>query len=201
MLDKVYSLKGEDSIHRKELNRWLKSKLEGKDLGNVLDIGTGGKPLKDRFNLQYSKYTSTDVHKFSGVDVVCSVYELTKKFREEEFNTVFLVEVLEHLMEPVNALKEIAKVMKPLGELYITVPMFYCIHGGARGDDYLRFTKYWFHNVFPLNGLHLVELKEIVPRGKAAEAQLNFMLYSGIKATPDLGNFPLGYCILVKKEG
>lgn len=66
-----------------------------------------------------------------------SVYELTHP--EEAFDVVFLLEVLEHLDYPDKALAEIARVLKPDGNLILGVPRepLWCMLNMARGK-YLR---------------------------------------------------------------
>ncbi len=56
-----------------------------------------------------------------GIEIIQeSVYELTHA--DNSFDLVFLLEVLEHLDEPVKALAEIKRVVKPGGFLIIGVP-------------------------------------------------------------------------------
>jgi len=49
-----------------------------------------------------------------------NVYDL--KFKDNEFDLVFLLEVLEHLDEPIMALKEIKRVIRPGGHFILGVP-------------------------------------------------------------------------------
>lgn len=62
-----------------------------------------------------------------------SVYEL--KHANDSFDVVFLLEVLEHLDYPDQALKEIARVLKPDGYLILGVPRepLWCALNMARG--------------------------------------------------------------------
>jgi SAM-dependent methyltransferase len=66
-----------------------------------------------------------------------SVYELERK--SDEFDLVFLLEVLEHLDFPDIALQEIKRVMKPGGYMVLGVPRepLWCMLNMARGK-YLR---------------------------------------------------------------
>jgi SAM-dependent methyltransferase len=68
-----------------------------------------------------------------------SVYEL--KHKDNTFDVIFLLEVLEHLDYPDKALAEIARVLKPDGVLILGVPREYlwCALNLARGKYVTRF--------------------------------------------------------------
>jgi 2-polyprenyl-3-methyl-5-hydroxy-6-metoxy-1,4-benzoquinol methylase len=53
---------------------------------------------------------------------VGSIYEIGKIYNKSKFDGIFLSEVLEHLAKPIDAIKEIFKVLKKDGKLIITVP-------------------------------------------------------------------------------
>lgn len=55
-------------------------------------------------------------------------------------DTVLLLEVLEHLRNPEDALTEIARVLKPGGALLLTMPFLYPIHDAPH--DYQRYTQH-----------------------------------------------------------
>ena len=59
-------------------------------------------------------------------------------FPSASMDTVLLLEVLEHLGNPDDALEEIARVLKPGGQLLLTMPFLYPIHDAPH--DYQRYT-------------------------------------------------------------
>ena len=50
-------------------------------------------------------------------------------FKDENFDLVLLLEVLEHVDEPFKAAKEIHRVLKPNGYLIASTPFTFGIHG------------------------------------------------------------------------
>jgi len=59
-------------------------------------------------------------------------------FRDDTFDTVLLLEVLEHVAHPAQVLAEIHRVLKPGGVLLMSMPFLYPLHDAPH--DYQRFT-------------------------------------------------------------
>ncbi|MCK9488484.1 MAG: class I SAM-dependent methyltransferase [Xanthomonadales bacterium] len=57
---------------------------------------------------------------------------------DASIDTVLLLEVLEHLRHPAQALSEIARVLRPGGQLLLTMPFLYPVHDAPH--DYQRYT-------------------------------------------------------------
>lgn len=133
-----YTDEGQGKIGAKLLDNYFRSVndlIEVTDLkkGNALEIGCGAgfstkrltKFLPKAVKLEGSEYVEgmlPDARKLNpGINFISeSVYELKRK--DETFDIVFLLEVLEHLDYPDIALKEISRVLKPGGYLIIGVP-------------------------------------------------------------------------------
>jgi SAM-dependent methyltransferase len=63
-------------------------------------------------------------HKFlkeRGIDYVGDFFPLRKGI-EEKFDCIFILNTLEHMREPLHILKEVKKLLKPYGIIYISVP-------------------------------------------------------------------------------
>jgi len=80
-------------------------------------------------------------------------------FNNDAFDDVMCMEVLEHLPEPENAIKEIKRILKEDGLLYVTVPMSWCLH--YEPNDFYRFTKYGLKYLLEKNGFQLLSLDRI----------------------------------------
>ena len=60
--------------------------------------------------------------------------------KDNTFDFVLCTEVLEHTIQPFDAIKEIYRILKPGGILFLSVPCNFRIHGPL--PDNLRFTQY-----------------------------------------------------------
>lgn len=63
-------------------------------------------------------------------------------FADDTFDTILAIEVLEHIPEPLEALRECARVLRPNGHLILTVPFMWPVHEDWRAPyyDYTRWT-------------------------------------------------------------
>jgi SAM-dependent methyltransferase len=108
----------------------------------LLDLGCGDKP----FLYIYKDYVETSV----GIDVAQTIHGTEKvdiiydgkkiPFPDGEFDYVFSTEVMEHVPEPKDFLKEAYRVLKPGGVLIMTVPFMLPLH--EEPYDFYRYTKY-----------------------------------------------------------
>lgn len=76
-------------------------------------------------------------------------------FDSYTFNTVLMLQVLEHIDNPESAIKEASRVLKTEGMLIISVPFLYPVHDAPY--DYFRFTEYALRSLlkqFNLKILH-----------------------------------------------
>jgi 2-polyprenyl-3-methyl-5-hydroxy-6-metoxy-1,4-benzoquinol methylase len=86
-------------------------------VGDVLDAGCGSGLLKNHLNKdRINSYTGLDVD--GKIDIHGSVYDLP--FKNESFDTVTILEVLEHLEHPIAALREVVRVSRR--RVVISVP-------------------------------------------------------------------------------
>jgi len=90
--------------------------------GRFLEIGFGRRPLI--FSEWYGVDKDIEVATLAsrgGLRAVCgTVYSLP--FKDGSYDTCLISEVLEHLQRPTEALKEVARVLRPGGVLIVTTP-------------------------------------------------------------------------------
>ena len=83
--------------------------------GKILDIGCGGNNLVRR----YGNGVGVDIYPWPGVDIVCDTTNLP--FGDSEFDRVFLIACLNHILEKEKVLQEAYRVLKPGGMVIITM--------------------------------------------------------------------------------
>ncbi len=110
--------------------------------GRILDIGCGNGhlllSLKQKCCEVYGVETnpkSVKVCNELGLSVFCGTLE-EANFTDEFFDMIIMSQVIEHLSSPRNSLKEIRRILKPGGRLYI-----FCPNAGSYLTKF--FGKYW----------------------------------------------------------
>lgn len=129
--------------------------------GRTLDVGCGRKPYQQTFFSGAAEYIGCDyLSDRSCPDVVCSALELA--FPDNAFDTVVSTEVLEHVPDPLRALREMFRVVKPGGSVVVSTPLYWPRHEVPY--DFFR---------YPYDGLlHLIkesglELEKLYNRGRS----------------------------------
>ena len=117
--------------------RWIAETARGR----ILDIGCADRWIEQRLphGSDYIglDYLATGKHMY-GVrpDLFADASELP--LADASVDTVVILEVMEHLRRPREALQEIVRVLRPQGRLLLTMPFLYPIHDAPH--DYQRLT-------------------------------------------------------------
>lgn len=94
------------------------------DCGRVLDVGVGkgvllhelsGQKVGVDIAMEYLRFSRNEAH------LAASVAE-SQPFRDKAFDTVFLTDILEHVIDPGIVLQEAKRVLVPGGKLLVRVP-------------------------------------------------------------------------------
>lgn len=111
---------------------------------------------------------------YSRLDVVADLAALP--FRHDAFDAILCTHALEHVTEPTVALAELARMLKPGGRLYVSVPFL--------GDplhqepfDFFRYTHYGLRHLIQKAGLTPVSVS---PMGDAFYLVCCFLWWSAI---------------------
>ena len=83
------------------------------------------------------------------------------EFKNNTFDTIVCIQVLEHVFEPIKLFKESVRVLKKGGYGILMIPQTGNLHGVP--NHYQNFTKYWIIQVCKTEN---VELVEILPTGE-----------------------------------
>lgn len=130
--------------------------------GEVVDVGCGK-----------GKYRSLilgwpQVKSYTGVDFYTSQADIEANLNEKfpiesaRFDTAICISVLEHLLEPQQALSETARILKPNGYLFLSVPWIFPYHGEP--NDYFRYSGDCLKYLLSKAGFEIVSISSSVGR-------------------------------------
>ena len=153
---------------------WLKQELSALKSGTrLLDAGAG--ETKYRTFCSHLEYKSQDFGQYDGkgnqeglqtktwdqtkLDYVCDIASIPVP--DASFDTILCVEVFEHIPNPVEALREFQRILKPGGTLLLTAPFCAMTHF-APYFFVTGYSKYWYEHFLKQSGF---VLESITPNG------------------------------------
>ena len=152
-------------------NLWLRQTLGSLPAGlRILDAGAG--ELRNKILCEHLHYVSQDVCQYEGsgdrkglhtgtwdtsrIDIVCDITSIPEP--DASFDAILCSEVFEHLTDPLQALDEFRRLLKPGGKIIFTAPFSSLVHF-APYHFTTGFSRYWYEHHLPLRGLEIVELQ------------------------------------------
>jgi SAM-dependent methyltransferase len=150
---------------------WLKDTLAQLPAGQrILDAGAG--ELRYRRFCSHLDYVSQDFAQYDGrgdgiglqtgswdqtqLDLVCDIVDIPVS--EASFDAVMCVEVLEHLPDPVLALRELTRILKPGGTLIVTAPFCSMTHY-APYFFYTGYSRYFYEHWLAQLGYEIEDMQ------------------------------------------
>ena len=127
----------------------------------LLDAGAGDSPYRRYFSHAHyiaADFADTGYHEFGSLHIVCDLGALP--IHDCAFDAVLCTQVLEHVPDPGLVLREFARVLRPGGRLFLTVPQSWEVHEAPY--DYFRFTRYGLTLLLRRAALEVIKLE---PRG------------------------------------
>ena len=106
--------------------------------GLILDNGSG---LRKTY---YKNVVNFEIADYPTTDILGTGEQLP--FKNESFDAVFSLSVLEHVKDPFTCVSEIMRVLKPGGDLFIAVPFLQPFHGYP--NHYYNMTSSGLKNLF-----------------------------------------------------
>jgi SAM-dependent methyltransferase len=122
----------------------------------VIDVGAGEAPYRELFAAQsYLTLDRADTPHSGSVDLNGDADSIPAE--ADSFDAVLCTQVLEHVAEPRNALREFHRVLRPGGLLIATVPFVWEEH--ETPFDYYRYTRYGIDHLVCRAGFENVEVR------------------------------------------
>jgi SAM-dependent methyltransferase len=118
----------------------------------VLDVGCGYRPYADLLP-RNTVYVGMDDDAERRPDLVGTCLAIPAE--DASFDSAMCNHVIEHVPRPWDALREINRVLKPGGLLYLTVPQTWGLH--YEPHDFYRYTKYGLAYLLGEAGFEVVE--------------------------------------------
>lgn len=190
--------------------------------GHILDCGCGQVP----YYLIYKNYVKQvtcidwDVADIEH-DYLDYKVDLNKPLtfsEDNQFDTILLADVLEHIYEPKQLLSELSRILKPNGRLMVFVPFYYWVH--SEPYDYQRYTEFALKKMTEDSNMKVILLKpyggyfdilfDLINKffvNREFTAKLLLRIAKSIKKSKyykkrleqRIRNFPLGYVLVAEK--
>ncbi len=133
------------------------TQFAGEVKGAVFDYGCGGAPYQALFS-HCDRYVGADVTPGPSVDRMLTADGMTQE-ASESFDAVLSSQVLEHVKEPEEYLRECLRILKPGGELLLSTHGMFHEHGCPH--DFYRWTPNGLGAEIASAGFTIVEAYKI----------------------------------------
>jgi ubiquinone/menaquinone biosynthesis C-methylase UbiE len=127
----------------------------------VLDVGAGIGKYRRLFD--HCKYETHDfgeepstIGQYTQLDYKSDVIAIPMP--DESFDVVLCTEVLEHVPEPIKAVGEMARILRPNGRLLLTAPLGSILHQEPY-HFYGGYTPHWYRRFLPTVGLAVEDIE------------------------------------------
>ncbi len=147
-------------------DRWIAHQAAKLPAGSrILDAGAGSCPYRGCFS--HCDYKAQDFATLKGeqlsggeygqIDYVCDITSIPVP--DESFDAILCSEVLEHLPEPIRAIEEFARILKPGGTMIITAPLGSGLHQEPF-HFYGGYTPFWYEKFLAEAGFEAICVEE-----------------------------------------
>lgn len=129
-------------LSRRGLSEFIRRELDGLTAGcAVMSVGSGGETgllVKAICEARGIELVEVDIDPARRPDVVADLCDLP--FGAGSFDGVLVLEVMEHVARPDEAVRQVQRVLRPGGKLVWSTPFLFPIHDEPH--DFFRYTKY-----------------------------------------------------------
>jgi SAM-dependent methyltransferase len=148
-----------NSVRRRE---WVESQAAEVPRGSrILDVGAGSGPYRGFFS--HCEYFAHDfgqepgtIGNYTKLDYESDITEIPVD--DASFDVVVCTEVLEHVPEPIVALREMTRILRPGGKLLLSSPLGAYLHQEPY-HFYGGYTPHWYRRFLDEAGLDVVAIE------------------------------------------
>jgi SAM-dependent methyltransferase len=151
--------------------------------GDLLDVGCGTKPYKEIFKV--ASYTGLDIDSKTNreIGIADDFYDGERfPYQDSSFDSVLCNQVLEHVFNPDEFLTEINRVLKPEGQLLLTVPFVWDEH--EQPFDYARYSSFGLRALLEKNGFKVIRHEKLGADATTLFQLTNAYLFKVIRSWP-----------------
>jgi len=160
MINEDFSKRGKlQDVGRWYINRFVENVAQSLPANaSILDAGAGECVYKSFFS--HCNYMAIDLAvgesrwNYANLDYIAPLHEMP--IDDGTFDALLCTQVLEHLELPRESIKEMYRVLKPGGKLYVTVPMAHPEHQSPH--DFFRYTSYGLESICRHAGFHDIKI-------------------------------------------
>jgi SAM-dependent methyltransferase len=158
----------------------------------VLDVGAGASKYRPFF--MHCRYETQDFCQYQGdlvkyLEPITYVSDITAiPLPDGCVDAVLCTEVLEHVVDPIAAVKECARLLKPGGKLFLTAPLLCSLHMEPY-HFYGGYTPHWYRHWLPRFGLVVDELAPVGGPGRTCVVYAQLFYRRWAMAEVRLGAF------------
>ena len=129
--------------------------------GRLVDIGCGTKQYQSLIEPHVIEHIGIDheqtLHDKSNIDIFGTAYDIPVK--NNSFDSALCTEVLEHLEEPAEFIRECWRILKPNSNAIFTSPFIWHLHEEPR--DFYRYSPHGLKHLFESNGFEVIEISPL----------------------------------------
>ena len=153
------------NFNQRNRDEWVKKiAAQIPENSKVLDVGAGKCRYKELF--QHCKYLTQDFcqaegctdgnYKYGNINFISDITQIPVP--KGSFDVVLCTEVLEHVPDPITAIKEFSRILKKGGRLYLTAPLGSGLHMMPH-HYYGGFTPSFYKKYLEEFGLELISIE------------------------------------------
>lgn len=154
--------------------------------------------------INFDSYKTFDVDKNSNANF-CEDLHATK-ISSDSFDTIIMIEVMEHLYNPFEGIRQVHRILKKDGYVIATTPFIFPYH--SEPNDYFRYTEHGLCKLFEeFSELRIIQYGNVF--GATIDLLTVYKLFKPLKIfnlvtniqsfNKFLAKTPLGHIIIAKK--